>query len=85
MNDTATTNATYIRITWLPVLDTTREVCTDGDCLDDTGRSPVFYYKLEWDQGGSKSSYTLNTGAATTMGPVWQELTTGNNSVLSFA
>ena len=38
VNDTLTTNATYIRVTWLPVTATTQ-----------TGRSPVFYYKLEWD------------------------------------
>jgi hypothetical protein len=35
-----TTNATMINITW------------QGITLDaDTGRSPVIYYKLEWNQG----------------------------------
>jgi len=42
VNDTATTNATYIHITWSPVTLETQ-----------TGRSPVIYYKLEWDQGAS--------------------------------
>ena len=74
VNDTATTNATYIRITWRPVLLET-----------ETGRDPVIYYRLEWDQGGSNSSYTLPTGAPTTLGPIWQELTTPNISVLEFS
>jgi hypothetical protein len=49
-----TTNATQINVTWQSLL------------LDaDTGRDPIIYYKLEWDQGNS----------------TWKELTTPNVSV----
>lgn len=37
-----TTNATYIKVTWVPITDDI-----------DTGRDPVLYYRLEWDQGTS--------------------------------
>jgi hypothetical protein len=52
-----TTNATQINVTWQSLL------------LDaDTGRDPIIYYKLEWDQGNS----------------TWKELTTPNVSVNYF-
>lgn len=37
-----TTNATYIKVNWSPI---TADV--------DTGRDPVLYYRLEWDQGNN--------------------------------
>lgn len=37
-----TTNATYIKVTW-------NSMTLDAD----TGRDPILYYKLEWDQGFS--------------------------------
>jgi hypothetical protein len=36
------TNATQIVVTWVSITDDS-----------DTGRDPVLYYKLEWDNGAS--------------------------------
>jgi hypothetical protein len=53
------TNATYISISWT------------GITLDaDTGRDPIIYYKLEWNQGAS-----IN---------VWQELSTPGTIIYGY-
>lgn len=51
------TNATQILVTWEPIVDES-----------DTGRDPVFYYKLEWDQGTD----------------TWSELNTNETLITSF-
>jgi len=52
-----TTNATFINVTWQSLVDPTY-----------TGRDPIIYYNLQWDQGNS----------------TWQWLTTPNISVNYF-
>jgi len=62
MNDPVedpTTNANLITVTWTGISD-----------IIDTGRDPVIYYKLEWDQGS-----VINT---------WVELTTPGTMVYTF-